>query len=118
MCLPSFLFGGRSGGDLLVSGNPFSGLPQVYAGGIQLRVDRNASGNLYLGFSGGVTINSGGFFLSGGGLNDGMQLGPGDAFLVPPSVLGPSGSFNIYFGGDPAASGFARLDWFPIPTRG
>jgi len=106
--MPSYLIGNRSGGDLLVSGNPWSGQirPQ---GGVQLRLDKNASGTAYVAFSGGMTVTSGSVWLSGGGLMDGSPLYPGDALFVPRIATGASGSFSLYVMADAAASGQARL---------
>ena len=110
--MPSFVIGKRSGGDLLISGNPWSGtvLPR---GGIQFRLDKNASGCAYIALSGGMTINSGGLFLSGqSGMLDGMQLGPGDAYFMPVSDLDPrrfSGNFRVWVDCDPSCSGQARM---------
>lgn len=106
--MPSYIIGNRSGGDPVISGMPWSGkiVPQ---GGIQLRLDKNASGNAYIGLSGGTTVNSGGFFLSGGGLLDGMQLTPGDGYWIPHIATGPSGFINVVASCDSAASGQARL---------
>lgn len=108
--MPSILLGNQSGGQILVSGNPWSGSirPQ---GGVQLRLARNASGNAYIGLSGGVTISSGGFLQSGGGLLDGMIMGPGDSYFIPRIGTGVSGAFSIYAAGDAAVSGQGRLYW-------
>lgn len=117
--MPSSLFGQNvtSGAQQIVSGNPFSGNTGLPIGGIQLRWDPLASGLAYVGYSGGptgVTINSGGFFLSGGGLSDGVPLAPGDTYFIPMVKLPyahTSGTFNIYFRADVACSGQARMYW-------
>jgi hypothetical protein len=115
--MPSTLLGNPylSGGQLIVSGNPWSGQIRP-VGGIQLFLATNSSGNAYITLSGGVrpasggpTINSGGFFLSGGGLMDGMPLGPGASYFIPRIGTGPSGVINIYANCDQACSGQARL---------
>lgn len=108
--MPSVLIGNplASGPQIIVSGNPWSGrvVPQ---GGIQFRLAREASGNVYLGWSGNITLNSGGMFLSGGGLADGMQIGPGDAYFVPRIAFETSGALNVYARHDAAVSGQGRL---------
>lgn len=118
--MPSAQITNQSGGMLLVSGNFFSGVfrPQ---GGCQIRADRANSGNIYVALSGGVTVGSGSYPLSGGiysGALDGMELGPGDAYWIPAiawsNKAGPtSGTPSIYVATDAAASGFARV-WFEI----
>lgn len=108
------MLGNRSGGDPLISGNPWSGFnAQFPLGGIQLGLDKDASGSVYVALSGGVTIKSGGFFLSGGGLMDGVQVKPGGSYFIPRSATGPSGSITIFVACDPAASGQARLYYDP-----
>lgn len=106
--MPSFIFGGSSGGELIISGNPWSGQirPQ---GGIQLKLAANSPGSLYVGFSGGITIASGGLFRSGGGLLDGMGMTPGGAYWIPRIATGPSGFVNVYVQGEPITSGQSRL---------
>lgn len=130
--MPSFLLGQpvNSGGQPIASGYPWSGraLP---VGGLQIRLDKNSSGNAYLYWSGayvhpgsgGPQITSGGMFLSGGvsgfptsglGLMDGFVLHPGDGFFIPRSAFRIDNSGGI--GGvcmlhDPAASGQGRV-WY------
>lgn len=106
--MPSFLFGGRSGGDLLISGFPWSGrlVPQ---GGIQIELDSRASGSIYVSLSGGCTIRSGGFFQSGGGMRDGMELTAGKSYWIPRIGTGLSGQISVYVAGDDACSGQARI---------
>lgn len=111
--MPSFIIGNplASGPQIVISGDVFSGHPTP-AGGVQIRLHPNASGNVYYGFSGGLTLNSGGFFLSGTlGPLDGMILAPGDAAFIPKLAIGPSGTMNIYFRHDAACSGQARIYW-------
>jgi hypothetical protein len=106
-----------SGGDPIMglSGWPWSGTGSFALGGIQLKADKNNSGNIYVGTSGGITNRSGGFLASGmSGLLDGMQLGPGDALFVPATLCGrTSGNLNIFAVADSACSGQARLYWWP-----
>ena len=109
--MPSALIGGFSGGDLILSGNYFSGR-RGPVGGIQLRWAGYASGNAYVGLSGGVTITSGGNFGQSGGL-DGMLMQPGDAYWVPNLGLGPSGTMNIYVAADSTTSGQGRI-WYEV----
>ena len=113
--MPSFLFGGRSGGDVLISGWPWSGnQAQFPQGGIQIRMGQgsgNLSGYLYVGLSGGTTVQSGGYFGSGlSGMLDGMQLGAGDSYWIPRIGTGKtSGAINVFLAGDAAVSGLARV---------
>ena len=114
-----------SGAQLLFSGNPFSGRPWP-VGGVQLRLDKTASGNAYI-YSTQVlsgeyqiypagtipTYISGGMFLSGGGLADGMIMYPGDGLFIPKSFAGISGQIQIAAICDAACSGQARL-WYEI----
>jgi len=120
--------GGVSGPQLLISGNPWSG-QIVPVGGIQLVMDRNNSGNMYVGFSGNITRTSGNVPLSGSSLSDGMQVGPGGSYFVPKIALrgvasgaGGAGSgmnllfsgttpWNIFILGDTACSGQGRVYW-------
>lgn len=111
--MPSFLVGKPvlSGPDVMVSGWAWSGKASYPVGYVQIRTHPNSSGNIFLGYSGGMTMNSGGLFLSGGGLLDGMLLAPGDAFAVPRLATGQSGNLSIYFRGEAATSGQARVFW-------
>lgn len=119
----------------LLSGNPWSGQPTVPVGGLQLRADKNNSGNIYVSLSGayqfsgqlstlvgsgGPTINSGTWaILSGGGFSgrgllDAMPLYPGDTYFLPKIAdrQNFSGQFGICVGQDAACSGgFGRLWW-------
>ena len=120
--MPSFLLGQplASGAQITLSGWPFSGVAQYPQGGVQLRLHPNASGFAYYGYSGGMTLNSGGYFMSGGGLLDGVLMAPGDTAFVPRMAAGLSGNLSIYFRHDVACSGQARMYWevyswfFPI----
>jgi len=114
--MPSVLVGNISGGTQLFSGWPYSGRPQLPVGGVQLRWDPNASGYAYVALSGGVTINSGTFFLSGGslssgtlGIMDGFPLKPGDPYFLSKLNFPVSGLMNIWIACDAAASGQARM---------
>ena len=109
--MPSFLISNRSGGDTLWSGALYSGSPAP-VGGIQLYLDPSASGNAYIGLSGGMTIRSGGLWGSGalGGMLDGMLVPPGGNYFIPKEGLVKlSGNVNVYVSADAAASGQARL---------
>ena len=110
--MPSTILGQplASGPQQLVSGYPWSGTGKPI-GGIQLKLDLNASGRCYIGLSGNMTMLSGGLQLSGSlGINDGMQLGPGDSYFIPKSALVlTSGAVNIYIWADVACSGQSRL---------
>lgn len=113
--MPSVLIGNPllSGPQVVVSGNPWSGRVNP-VGGIQFRLAKNASGNVYIGLSGNVTLNSGGMFMSGGGLADGMLVGPGDAYWVPKLGMATSGTYSVYARHDAAVSGQGRLYWEPF----
>ena len=102
-CLPGFV----SGGALLVSGNPWSGT-RLPVGGIQLKSASTSSGSVYVGYSGGITMLSGGA-LSSGGLLDGMELRPGEGYFVP--KLAVSGVMNVFVAVPPAVSGQCRVFW-------
>lgn len=119
--MPSVVIGNpvASGGVQIIgqSGQPwpFSGMAATPVGGIQLRFISllPGSGLCFIGFSGNVSINSGGFQLSGGansGMNDGMPLRDGDSFFVPRMACGNSGNLSIFAIGDASASG-GRLYW-------
>ena len=107
--MPSVLIGNplASGAQQIVSGNPWSGDYRPI-GGVQLVLDRSASGAIYVGTSGNITLNSGGMFLTGGGLNDGVQLAPGGSYFIPKLAF-VSGEYNLFIRHDAACSGQARL---------
>ena len=119
MCFPI------SGGIFLVSGDVYSG--QFWPlEGVQLRLSASGAGPIFVGLpnlSGtGVTMNSGGS-LSSGGLADGMEMAPGDSYLVPKSRMrittsGISNGSGAWQAGIqdirihvPAASSGSRLFW-------
>lgn len=79
--MPSVIVGAQSGGVVLISGNPFSGRLWPIAG-VLLKPSRDNTAAVYATFSGVATITSGGGLSSGGGA-DGMELSPGDAYMVP-----------------------------------
>ncbi len=108
--MPSTIVGNPllSGGQLLISGVFWSGSVRP-VGGVQLVLDPSSSGNVYVGLSGSVTLTSGGMFLSGGGVNDGVLMAPGAAYYIPKSALPYSGAVNVYVRHDAACSGQARL---------
>lgn len=108
--MPSVLVGTQSGGQLIISGNVFSGQgPARPQGGIQFRTDKLASGAIYVALSGNMTINSGtisaGGVTSGGGM-DGMPVYAGDGYWLPRLACGmTSGSINVYAQAEAASSG-------------
>jgi hypothetical protein len=111
--MPSTIIGNpvASGPQILISGNVFSGKGAYFPqGGVQLVLDRSASGSVYVGLSGGTTLTSGGFYLSGtlGGL-DGVQLAPGASYYIPRIAFPVSGLINVYVRHDAPCSGQARL---------
>lgn len=110
--MPSTIIGIVSGAAQIVySGNVWSGQGANPVLSIKFKLAPNASGNIYLGLSGNMTMNSGDVFLSGGGLNDGYLLAPGGEYTVPKSSLPLSGSLTVFARHDAAASGQARLYW-------
>lgn len=123
--MPSLILGQpfASGAQMVISGNPWSGI--VFPrGGVQL-FWLSSGGNAYVGFSGGgpplsggfMTINSGTMMLSGGaasGMLDGFPLVPNmgywiDRSMVPGFGGGNSGTFNLFALCDQSASGVGRL---------
>ena len=113
--MPSVNITNQSGGMLIISGSFLSGY-NLPMGGIQFRADKNNSGNIFVGLSGGVTVTSGGYPLSGGiysGALDGMQLSPGDSYFVPRLSINnrgaESGTMNVYAACDAVSSGFSRI---------
>jgi hypothetical protein len=111
--MPSIVIGQplASGPQVVLSGAVFSG-SQGVRGGVAIRLSRQASGAVYIGFSGGLTQNSGGMQLSGGWLSgkvDGYEVGPGQEYFVPKLALPSSGFFNIWARHDAECSGLARL---------
>lgn len=112
--MPSLVLGFNSGGTNILSGNYFSGTGAYHpVGGIQIRAGRAQSGSVYVALSGGVTVGSGVFFLSGfTGRMDGMELGPGDSYFIPKlAFIGNSGSPQVFAQPDAACSGVAKLYW-------
>lgn len=102
-----------SGAQQVIVGNPFSGSIHPVTG-VQLKLASEASGSVYVGIqqSGIVTVNSGGYQLSGStaGINDGYQLGPGQTYFIPKGALNQaSGYWPIFVRHDATCSGQARL---------
>ncbi len=116
--MPSMQVGFFSGGQPLVSGNPFSGT--LYpVGGVYLRLDASGTGPIYVGlpFPGQVIPVSGSpmTFLSGGGqssggLLDGMQLNSYDSPYFIPKLRLTSGISTIRVNSLTGNSG-VRLFW-------
>lgn len=107
--MPSIILGNpqASGPQIIVSGNPWSG-KLVPVGSIDL-FWTSSGGNAYVGTSGNMTMTSGGMFLSGGGVNDGMMIPPGARYTIPKCNLNISGTITVYANCDVAASGLGRL---------
>lgn len=107
-----------SGGQNITSGvyaAQFSGTPYPW-GSILVKADARNSGYVYMGFSGGVTVMSGTFLLSGGttGAMDGVQIGPGQAVTVQKCIWNQTpGQINIFVAPDANCSGQARVSWTP-----
>lgn len=97
-----------------MSGNPYSGVHGIY--GMRLRNSSESSGFLYWGFSGNITITSGGG-LASGGLGDGMELGVGQETAVVLPQGGDSLS-QITLTARSTVSGRVRVFWHPhTPSR-
>lgn len=113
--MPAVRLGFLSGGTNLLSGNFFSGQGQFKpTGGVQLKMDKNNSGNVYVALSGGVTVGSGVFQQSGfTGRMEGVQLNPGDPYFVPKSAFQTSGSPTIFCQPDANCSGQAVVYFEP-----
>ncbi len=120
--MPSILVGfasgnlnsGALGGTNILSGNYWSGQGALHPyGGVQIATAPSNSGNLYIGFSGGMTINSGGLNTSGAsnfsGAMDGMVLPPGSSYFIPRLAFGTSGTPKLFVQPDAACSGQARV---------
>lgn len=110
--MPSIMLGNpvASGPQIVVSGNAFSGAtPPPLIGGVMMKLPNTASGNVYVSAYSGVTMNSGGFFLSGGGLFDGYLIQPGQEYFLPKSKFPISGILNVYVWADGACSGQSRF---------
>lgn len=110
--MPSCQLLSASGGIRLVSGDLYSGSPQLI-GGVQLKLAKGAPGAVYVGLpalsgSAAVTATSGGS-LSSGGLLDGMELNPAEAYFIPKVRL-MSGIETIRVA-VPAASSGGVLFW-------
>jgi hypothetical protein len=106
--MPSFLLS-RLGFERLISGNYWSGQQPRPVYGVELHLDRSASGNAYIALSGGATFQSGHSPLSGVSADAGLVLTPGSSRYIPKALCGPSGSLNLFGITDAAASGQARL---------
>jgi hypothetical protein len=117
--MPSALIDWVSGGFNLLSGVPgqlWSGWAhQAPVGGIQIVADPSNSGAVYVAFSGGMTIQSGGYWLSGqvgSGYLDGMPVQPGGSYFVPKLAFPLSGAPQLFVQPSLAASGgYGRLYW-------
>jgi hypothetical protein len=109
--MPSTMLFPQSGGIALVSGAIFSGT-LFPIGGVQLKLAKAAPGIVYVGVTNlsGLAITSlSGGSLSSGGLTDGMEMSPGDAYFIPKCRL-VSGIESITCI-VPAASSGSRLFW-------
>lgn len=109
--MPSLMLFPQSGGIGIVSGAIYSGQP-LPVGGIQFKLAKAAPGLVYIGLpnlSGAVATGASGGSLSSGGLADGMEVNPGDAYFVPKIrlVSGVETPRLIV----PAASSGGRLFW-------
>lgn len=111
--MPSVLLTAASGSPFpIVSGNLWSGQgAQIPRTGVYVYLSPEASGFAYVSLSGGSTVNSGGFFLSGVNTSDGVLLAPGKDRFYPRSLFAPSGTLNLFATCVATASGQARLYW-------
>ena len=112
--MPSTLLFTQSGGIALVSGEIYSGSPQL-VGGIQLKLANAAPGLIYVGLpnlSGTINTSTSGGSLTSGGLTDGMELSPGQAYFIPKTRL-VSGVLTVRLIVPATASG-GRLFWEPF----
>lgn len=111
--MPSVILNGQSGGQPILSGNVYSGRGpgNPVQGLVQLRFTTPvaASGQAYVGLSGGVTVNSGTVAGMSGGLLDGLPLRDGDSFAIPKLAFNVSGLPNVFVACDPGVSGVGRL---------
>ena len=83
--MPSTILAGLSGGVALVSGNIYSGT-LFPLGSVQLKYAVSGIGPVYVGLpnlSGAIPTGQSGGSLSSGGLSDGMEMLPGDSYVVP-----------------------------------
>lgn len=108
--MPSTVVGGQSGGvSLWTSGALWSGPGLGVVGGVMIKV---ASGPVYVGFSGGLTINSG--IVNGlSGPMDGFEVTAADGPVVIPKLLIQSGN-RLWATCPTAASGVPRVYWHPV----
>lgn len=104
--MPSVILTNQSGGQNVLSGW-FSG--RTALGSVVFKLHPNASGNVYIGLSGGVTIGSGNMSGTFSGALDGYLLTPGQTHTLGKASLGPSGLPQVFVATDAAASGQGRL---------
>ena len=109
--MPSTQLFPQSGGIALVSGGGiFSGTP--FPNSIQLKLAKGAPSLVYVGLtnlSGDVATGASGGSLSSGGMADGMEMSPGDAYMVPRSrLVSGIGSIRIIV---PAAASGGSMMW-------
>ena len=114
--MPGIRLNNQSGGQLAISGAWYSGNGSEPIGSILFRAAVYNSGAMYVGLSGGITINSGGLnlsgFANGSGLMDAVPVYPGDCYQLPRlATLRYSGNFNVYIATDPAVSGQGYAFW-------
>lgn len=118
--MPGLLLEGHiSGGVNILSGNFFSGVGSKPYSQVFLKAWPANSGTVYVGLSGGVTVLSGGFHLSGGvgganGIRNGMPLARSETYIVPKLGFTLSGSPAIFVQPDAACSGQAWIFFEPF----
>jgi len=121
--MPSTIIGAQSGGVPLWSGNLTLWSGSVVSGsraqaerpvgGLQLLADYANSGTVFIGFSGGVTMRSGGG-LASGGLLDGFPLPPGGTYFPPKLVLRSGMWPTLWVTCGTTTSGYNRVFWEPF----
>jgi hypothetical protein len=118
--MPSVIIGQplASGPQVIISGNYFSGSSgRAYpVGGVFFKMPFDASGQVYIGLSGGMSLNSGTALPGGGMLSgqlDGIPLGKSESYTIPALVFKSqaSGFAGVFARHDPAVSGITRLSF-------
>ncbi len=122
--MPSTLIPGSTSGVRLTSGSVYAAgdagaavrgsTPGGSAAGLQMKLSNSGAGPVYVAVprpgSPGITptMNSGGA-LTAGGLDDGMELAPGESYFLPASRLDSGVLTPVVLA--PAASSGARMYW-------
>ena len=116
--MPTILPGFVSGGQALFSGAFLSGVPYpslgTNFGGVRLKLSNTVSGLAFAGValglgSGGITLNSGGNF-SSGGLADAWEFAAGQETFIPRSQFADRPE-KVHVNVLAAVSGTLRINW-------